>query len=96
MKSSYDIIRRPIITERAADAKDLQNKIVLAVDDRSTKPDVKRAVEEIFSVKVAKVNILNTKPKPKRHGRSHGMRPGYKKAVVTLKEGHNIEVFDQV
>ncbi len=96
MKNRYDIIRRPIITEKASDAKDHLNKIVLAVDAESSKGDVKIAVEEIFKVKVRKVNILNTKSKPKRIGRYTGRRPGYKKAVVSLAEGHNIEVFDQV
>ncbi len=96
MKNRYDIIRRPIITEKASDAKDHLNKIVLAVDSDSSKGDVKIAVEEIFKVKVRKVNILNTKSKPKRIGRYTGRRPGYKKAVVSLAEGHNIEVFDQV
>ncbi len=96
MKNRYDIIRRPIITEKASDAKDHLNKLVLAVDAESSKGDVKIAVEEIFKVKVRKVNILNTKSKPKRIGRYTGRRPGYKKAVVSLAEGHNIEVFDQV
>lgn len=96
MKNRYDIVRRPIITEKASDAKDHLNKIVLAVDAASSKGDVKSAVEEIFKVKVRKVNILNTKSKPKRIGRHTGRRPGYKKAVVSLEEGHNIEVFDQV
>ncbi len=96
MKTAHDIIRKPIITEKASEAKDRNNKIVLAVDGTASKPEIKAAVEEVFSVKVDKVNVLNTKPKVKGWGRRKGTRPGYKKAVVTLKEGSTIEVFDQV
>lgn len=96
MKTAHDIIRKPIITEKASEAKDRHNKIVLAVDGASTKPEIKKAVEEVFSVKVEKINVLNTKSKVKGWGRKKGITPGYKKAVITLKEGSSIEVFDQV
>ncbi len=96
MRNSHDVIRRPVITEKAGDAKDQENKITFAVDPRSNKLEVKRAVEEIFKVTVEKVNILNTKGKVKRLGKNLGHRPGWKKAIVTLKKGDSIEVFDQV
>ncbi len=95
-KNPYDVIRHPVITEKASDAKDLQNKVVFAVDKKATKLDVKKAVEDVFKVKIEKVNILNVKPKPKRMGLYKGTRPGYKKAMVTLAKGDSIEVFDQV
>jgi len=94
--SPYDVIRAPVITEKAGDAKDKLNKITFLIDARTGKMAVKKAVEEAFGVKVARVNIINQKGKNKRLGRSAGKRPDRKKAVVTLKEGHNIEVFDQV
>ena len=96
MKNSFDVIRRPVITEKATDAKEKLNKITFAVDTRSNKVEVRKAVEKIFKVSVEKVNILNVKGKEKRIGRIVGRRPGWKKAIVTLKKGDNIEVFDQV
>jgi len=63
---------------------------------RSNKIEVKTAVEEAFKVSVAKVNIINVTGKEKRIGRHVGKRPDWKKAIVTLKKGDNIEVFDQV
>ncbi|VAX23060.1 LSU ribosomal protein L23p (L23Ae) [hydrothermal vent metagenome] len=96
MKSPFDIIRRPVITEKATDAKEKLNKITFAIDARSNKIEVKTAVEEAFKVSVAKVNIINVTGKEKRIGRHVGKRPDWKKAIVTLKKGDNIEVFDQV
>lgn len=96
-KDAHDIIRRPIITEKATDAKELHNKITFAVDSRAGKRQVKEAVEEVFKVSVEDVHIINVKRKKKRLGyRSQGYRPGWKKAVVTLKKGSTIDVFDQV
>jgi large subunit ribosomal protein L23 len=96
MRTAHDIIRRPIITEKASDAKDKQNKVTFVVEGDAGKPEIKSAVEEIFKVKVDKINVINTKPKTKRFGRQVGRRPGYKKAIITLKQGDTIEVFDQV
>ncbi|MFW2332034.1 MAG: 50S ribosomal protein L23 [Nitrospinota bacterium] len=95
MKTAHDIIRKPVISEKATEAKE-GNKIIFKIDSRSNKSDVKKSVEEAFSVKVEKVNILNTKSKRRSLGKTSGSRPGYKKAIVTLSAGHTIEVFDQV
>lgn len=91
-----DVIRTPVITEKAGAAKDNLNKVTFHVDARVGKVAVKKAVESVFGVGVAKVNIVNTMGKNKKLGRYKGKRPDKKKAIVTLKEGHNIEVFDQV
>lgn len=96
MTNSFDLIRRPIITEKATDAKDFHNKVTFAVDVRANKTAIKRAVEEVFKVKVEKINIVNVKGKVKRLGKHIGKRPDWKKAVVTVAEGQTIEVFDQV
>ncbi len=96
MRNPFDLIRTPVITEKASDAKDFHNKISFSVDPRAKKLEIKKAVEDAFSVKVMKVNILNVKGKVKRLGRSVGRRSSWKKAIVTLKEGDTIEVFDQV
>jgi len=96
MRSAFDIIRTPVITEKAGDAKDLLNKITFSVDPRAHKLEIKKAVEDAFKVKVEKVNILNVKGKVKRLGRSTGKLADWKKAIVTLRKGDTIEVFDQV
>ena len=87
-----DIIKRPIITEKSTDLM-AQNKYTFEVDMRATKPQIKAAVEEIFGVKVEKVNTARVKGKLRRMGRHEGYTSDWKKAVVTLKPGHSIEVF---
>lgn len=94
--SHYDIIKTPVITEKAGDAKDKLNKITFLVNPKVGKVAIRNAVKAIFGVTVEKVNLLNQKGKIKKLGRSEGRRPDRKKAIVTLKKGDNIEVFDQV
>ncbi|SOC42228.1 50S ribosomal protein L23 [Salinicoccus kekensis] len=86
-----DIIKRPVITERSADLMQM-DKYTFDVDVKANKTQVKYAVEEIFSVKVDKVNIMNVKPKKKRMGRYEGYTNRRRKAIVTLKEG-SIDIF---
>ncbi|MCF0122530.1 MAG: 50S ribosomal protein L23 [Ruminiclostridium sp.] len=95
MKTAYDIIRRPVITEQSMSETE-SKKYVFEVAKDATKIDIARAVEEIFSVKVVKVNTLNVTGKMKRTGRyPAGRRPSWKKAVVTLSEdSKNIEFFE--
>ena len=95
MKTSYDIILRPIITEQSMEAIDLK-KYAFEVAKDATKADVKRAVEEIFGVKVESVNTLNVRGKAKRTGRyPEGMTRSWKKAVVRLtNDSKAIEFFE--
>ncbi len=86
-----DIIKRPVITERSADLM-AENKYTFDVDVRANKTQVKHAIEEIFDVKVEKVNIMNVKPKKKRMGRYEGYTNRRRKAIVKLSEG-SIEIF---
>lgn len=86
-----DIIKRPVITERSADLMS-GDKYTFDVDVRANKTQVKHAIEEIFDVKVDKVNIMNVKPKKKRMGRYEGYTNRRRKAIVKLKEG-SIEIF---
>ncbi|CAD2070957.1 50S ribosomal protein L23 [Jeotgalicoccus meleagridis] len=86
-----DIIKRPVITERSADLMS-EDKYTFDVDVRANKTQVKHAVEEIFDVKVDKVNIMNVKPKKKRMGRYEGYTNKRRKAIVKLKEG-SIDIF---
>ena len=95
MKTSYDIIVRPIITEQSMESIDLK-KYVFEVAKDATKADIKSAVEEIFDVKVASVNTLNVRGKAKRTGRyPEGMTRTWKKAVVRLTaDSKSIEFFE--
>lgn len=86
-----DIIKKPVITEATAEAMQF-DKYTFDVDVRANKTQVKRAIEEIFDVKVAKVNIMNVKPKKKRMGRYVGFTNRRRKAIVTLSEG-SIDLF---
>ena len=90
----YDVIVRPIITEKSSKLLE-QNKYVFEVAREATKTEVKNAVEKIFGVKVKKVNIINLPPRPRGFGRYRGYRKAMKKAIVTLEEGHRIEIFER-
>ncbi|HAR6126066.1 TPA: 50S ribosomal protein L23 [Staphylococcus pseudintermedius] len=87
-----DILKRPVITEKSSAAM-VEDKYTFDVDVRANKTEVKKAVEEIFEVKVANVNIINYKPKKKRMGRYQGYTNKRRKAIVTLKEGQ-IDLFN--
>lgn len=87
----YDIIRSPVITEKATIAAE-QNKVVFNVLKTATKPEIKAAVEALFKVKVKAVNTLVRKGKVKRFRGFVGKQDDVKKAVVTLEEGHRIDV----
>ena len=91
-----DIIIKPILTEKSYD--DIAaKKYTFVVDVRANKTEVKKAVEEIFGVKVSKVSTLRQIGKVKRQGYTSGRRPEYKKAFVTLtKESKTIEFFDSL
>lgn len=89
-----DVIKRPVITEASFQAMD-EKKYTFEVDVRANKTLVKQAVEAVFGVEVAKVNIMNVKPKKKRMGRYVGKTNKRRKAIVTLTEGSkDIQIFD--
>ena len=87
----YDVIRKPVITEKATMASD-HNALVFEVAMDATKPLIREAVETLFSVKVKAVNTTVTKGKVKRFRGRPGRRNDVKKAYVTLEEGHMIDV----
>ena len=93
MKDARDIIKRPIITEKSYDLM-TQGKYTFEVDKNANKIEIKKACETLFEVKVAKVNVINVRPKKRRVGRYEGFKPSMKKAVVTLAEGQTIEQFE--
>ncbi len=87
----YDIIRKPVITEKATILSE-QNKVVFEVSKDAAKPEIRAAVEALFNVKVTGVNTLTTKGKVKFFRGRKGRRSDVKKAVVTLAEGDSIDV----
>ncbi|MGC4090082.1 MAG: 50S ribosomal protein L23 [Polyangiaceae bacterium] len=90
-----DIIKRPIaLTEKAARLKE-QNKVVFEVAQEANKIQIRNAIEALFSVKVTEVNTLIQRGKMKRMGRDLAKRRNWKKAVVTLREGDDIQFFDE-
>lgn len=90
------IIKRPIaLTEKAAHLKEEANQVIFEVELKANKIQIRDAVEKLFDVKVESVNTLIQRGKVKRLGRSQMKRPNWKKAIVTLKEGSDIQFFDE-
>ena len=87
----YDIIVSPVVTEKATLASE-HNKVLFRVSAKATKPQIKEAVEKLFDVKVKAVNTLKRKGKRKVFRGQPGVQGDVKKAVVTLEEGHRIDV----
>jgi|YelNatPaOPRAMG01_1025707.scaffolds.fasta_scaffold03745_27 large subunit ribosomal protein L23 len=93
---AYNIIKRPILTEKTLLQKNLYNKLTFEVDPRANKIEIRKAVELIFKVDVIDVQTIKMKGKSKRVGRYWTKRPDWKKAVVTIKPGQKVELFEGV
>jgi len=87
----YDVLRSPVITEKATMASE-HNQVMFNVERSATKPQIKQAVERLFTVKVKAVNTLNRKGKVKRFKGRIGKQSDIKRAIVTLEEGHAIDI----
>jgi large subunit ribosomal protein L23 len=94
MKDIYQVIKKPLITEKANILKEKANKVAFVVAQDANKAEIKAAVERLLKVKVLKVNCSRMEGKARRVGRSTGKRPDWKKAVVTLRPGDRIEFFE--
>ncbi len=92
----YDIIKRPLITEKTSIQKDASNQHSFEVDPRANRVEIQRAIEKIFNVKVSTVRTMHVKGKKKRRGRVLGKRKDWKKAIVTLLPGERIDFFEGV
>lgn len=92
--SNKFLIKNPIITEKVTMNSQL-GQYAFLVDDSANKSEVKKAVEEVYKVKVVRVNVINVKSKKRRLGRTMGVRPGYKKAIVTLQAGQKLDILPQ-
>ena len=96
IRKSYDILKRPLVTEKSTVEKDARNKLCFEVDRRANKIEIKEAVQKIFKVDVLDVATISMKGKKKRVGRHFTQHPDWKKAVVTIKPGQRVEFFEGV
>jgi large subunit ribosomal protein L23 len=92
----YATIKRPLITEKTTNQKDSYNQVTFEVDRSSNRVEIKRAIEQLFNVRVAHVQTMQIKGKRKRRGWIIGKRKDWKKAVVTLMPGERIDFFEGV
>ena len=90
----YQVIKEPLITEKASIQKEGYNQLSFRVHKRANKVEIRKAVETLFKAKVLEVKTMNVQGKRRRVGRSSGKRPDWKKAVVKLAPGENIEFFE--
>ncbi len=93
MKPLYEIIRKPLITEKANLLKEEAQVVSFEVARNANKIEIKQAIEQAFDVKVKSVNTIQLRGKVKRVGQSIGQRSNWKKAYVTLEDGHNIDLY---
>ncbi len=94
MRNVHTVIKRPLFTEKGARLKEAENKVLVEVARDANKIEIKRAIEEIFSVKVEDVATITTSGKWKKQGRSIGRRPDRKKAIITLKKGEKLDFIE--
>ena len=91
--NSRDVLLAPVVSEKSYSLIE-DNKYSFRIHDSAHKTQVRQAVEELFDVKVEGVNIVRVRSKPKRRGVSKGVKPGWKKAIVQLRAGDRIEIFE--
>jgi large subunit ribosomal protein L23 len=90
----HQTLRHPVLTEKSTTLRESLNKVCFAVHPSANKIDVKTAVERMLNVKVVDVNMLRVRGKIKRLGRFAGRKPNWKKAIVTLKTGEKLDIFE--
>ena len=93
-EKAYQILKRPLLTEKSTAQKDSLNKLFFQVDRRDNKIEIRQAVEQIFKVDVVDVTTLTMSGKVKRVGRMLSKRPDWKKAIVTIKPGQQVKFFE--
>lgn len=92
----YDVIQRPLVTEKSNVAREEANVVTLAVNPSASKHDIRQAVEALFDVKVTRVHTMRQPRKTRRVGKHAGRKAEWKKAIVQLAEGQSIEFFEGV
>ncbi len=96
MRDPRSIIRRALITEKGARLREKHNSYLFQVSPDANKIQIREAIHSIFNVEVEDVRTINVQGKKKRMGRTEGRRSAWKKAIVTLKAGQTIDLFDQI
>lgn len=96
MRDARDVLIRPVVTERSTYTMDEENAVTFVVKKDANKIEIRRAVEQMFNVKVLAVRTMNVRGKWRRVGRALGKKPGYKKAIVKLAEGERIDVYEGI
>ncbi len=92
----FDVIKKPCLTEKGMTLQEVNNQVVVKVNKHANKIEIKQAVEKMFNVKVDKVRTLNMHGKKKRMGLHAGRRQDWKKAVISLAEGHKIDFLEEL
>lgn len=95
-RQPYEILIQPLLTEKITAMRERDNKVGFLVRRDANRIEIKQAVEAALKVRVERVNVLNVAGKKKRLGRFAGKRPDWKKAIVTLKEGEKLELYESV
>jgi large subunit ribosomal protein L23 len=90
----HQIVLHPVLTEKSTTLREAHHKVAFAVHPSANKIDVKAAVEKMLNVKVVDVNMMKVRGKIKRLGRFAGRKPNWKKAIVTLKPGEKLDIFE--
>ncbi len=94
MKNIYEVIKKPLFTEKGSALKEAENKLLVEVAIDANKMEIKKAVEELFKVKVEKVATIKAHGKMRRYGKFTGMTSERKKALITLKEGEKLDFIE--
>lgn len=92
---AYRLLKKPLVTEKTVNLSSNLNQYAFAVADGATKNEIKKIVQDLYGVKVLRVNMLNTSGKKRRVGRHEGFKPGFKKAIVFLNKEDKIEVISR-
>ena len=96
MRDARDVVIRPVVTERSTLLADELDAFTFIVAQDANKIEIRRAVEQLFEVRVSSVRTMNYRGKMRRVGRNTGRRPGFKKAIVKLAEGERIDVYEGI
>ena len=96
MKGPYEVVLRPLLTEKGTRLKEEGNQYLFRVAKTANKVEIKHAIEHLFKVTVLEVRTVHQQGKVKRLGRFQGRRPDWKKAIATLKQGESIELYEGV
>jgi large subunit ribosomal protein L23 len=95
-RSPHDILLQPLLTEKLTALREKSNKVGFVVRSDANRIEIKRAVETMLKVRVERVNVMNVRGKTKRLGKFAGKRSDWKKAIVTLKAGEKLEMYEGV